>query len=619
MKIFKHNGLMLFLLLFSIYTNANNITFTPVTQDITVNSGEEIEATIRLNCYGSAPGASSFFIAPNQIPDNGYINLSPGTGAMFPGDVTNVTFRFKRTVSATTTSNYIFRQEWVDEEGNSNSGSLYINVTYVNNSPPTCNLSSPSNRTTTNITTNSAEVNWNSVSGNSGYQSQYRRSDTSSWTTISSSSTNTSQSISNLQSNTDYVWRVRTRCNDATYGDWSSSTSFTTLESTCSQLGILTNLVSFNITHSSATISWDREENHYRYQVRFSHNSYVHTLSKNEETYSSFAPSTTYTWQVRNKCSNGEYGDWSEEQQFTTKPYIENDCYTAIPFNGSDGSGTIRDDYITSNSFRLRWVNIPNNHGYVLQYKVHGPYSWSTDINLPINSTEHTISNLTPNTIYDVRIAPKCSDGTIGEWQQDWYERWQRVTTKNLCPNDIIINNSDRPDRFFTSYSVFIHKALNNITSNSHINPLYNNSQADAYRVYPTQTKLLAGNKIKLQVGFKVQNGDLFTAKIQECSSSTTSKNNSKKQTVEIQINRKEESIQLYPNPTSGIVNISGTENIVSWEVYNSVGATYNKSNSSAKQSETFSVNLSDYPSGLYFIRITLKNGEQLIKKIIKE
>ncbi len=260
----------------------NFLRFTPTTESVVTNSGEEIEVSVQLNAFGSNPGAIFFFVNTQQIPDNGYLNHSPSTGSMFPGDVVTIKFRFRRTVATTTTTNYIFRQDWTDDLGNNNTGLLRINVTYQNNNPDsdgdgvpdardscpnqsgpasnngcpraTCSLSAPLQRATTNITATSASISWNTVSGNNGYNSQYKKNTSSSWTTISSNSSSTSQNISNLEANTLYNWRVRTRCSNGQFGRWSSPVNFTTLDG-CEENKTLANTVTgFELTEVSNTI-----------------------------------------------------------------------------------------------------------------------------------------------------------------------------------------------------------------------------------------------------------------------------------------------------------------------------------------------------------------------------
>jgi len=291
MKYLYYRITPILLLFFTVasWGQSNSITFTPTNQNVTVNSGEEIEVNVRLNCYGSQPGASTWFINTNQIPDGGYQIHSPGTGSMYVGDVTNVTFKFKGTVSATTTSTYKFRYDWTDQIGNPHDGYIYITVTYSfddpdtdgdgvpdsqdgcpndagpasnNGCPETCSLSPPSTLTTSAITYNSATLNWSSVSGNDGYKIIYRQENANSWSGFQSNST--SYTLNNLQDETNYLWQIRTNCSNGTTSDWSTVANFTTPKECLENLTI-TNPVSENppiLNEVSNTItSYSRIEN----------------------------------------------------------------------------------------------------------------------------------------------------------------------------------------------------------------------------------------------------------------------------------------------------------------------------------------------------------------------
>lgn len=131
------------------------------------------------------------------------------------------------------------------------STSLYNIV--VNES--TCNLNSPSSRVTTNITSNSAKINWNSVSGNNGYQYQYKKTSSSSWTTGNTSSILVN--LTGLLPNTNYLWRIRTECSNGAYGNYSSSVNFTTQEECPENLTITQSVNSSqtDIQESSSTIT----------------------------------------------------------------------------------------------------------------------------------------------------------------------------------------------------------------------------------------------------------------------------------------------------------------------------------------------------------------------------
>ena len=93
------------------------------------------------------------------------------------------------------------------------------------NEPPpvTCNV--PTGLNATNITTNSARLNWGTVSGAATYDVRFRQTGTSNWTLANTSGT--FYNAAGLNDNTSYEFQVRTNCTGASSA-YSSSVSFTT-------------------------------------------------------------------------------------------------------------------------------------------------------------------------------------------------------------------------------------------------------------------------------------------------------------------------------------------------------------------------------------------------------
>lgn len=252
MKSSQYNLFLIFLVFLttSVFGQHNYLTFTPESQSVNVNSGEEITVNVQINCYGSQSGFSNFFINFLDVY-SGYLSHSPGSGSLKVGDVVQIEFKFRKDVTSTTTNSNKFKADWYDEVGNFHSEVITINVTYI---PASCSLSYPSGRTTSSITANSAKINWNSVSGNNGYQYQFKKASSSSWTTGNTGST--SRTLTGLQSNTNYQWKVKTKCSNGAYGNYSSSLNFTTLEECQENLTITQNVNSSqtDIQESSNTI-----------------------------------------------------------------------------------------------------------------------------------------------------------------------------------------------------------------------------------------------------------------------------------------------------------------------------------------------------------------------------
>jgi hypothetical protein len=252
----KIHIIIILLVLFSSLENfsQNYLTFTPTNQNVTTNSGEEIIVSVRVNCFGGQSGSVSLFVNPFSIPDNGYqsYSIKGGTSILYPGNVRNIEFKFKRTISNNVSTTYKFDTDYYNNVGTLVKKRITINVSYnivdsdgdgvpdsqdscpnnpgpsSNNGCPICNLSAPTNSYESDITFNSVKLNWNSVSSAISYNIQYRESSSGSLIDRYTSSLN--YNLSALKANTSYDWRIRSRCSHNSYGFWSPLYTFKTLE-----------------------------------------------------------------------------------------------------------------------------------------------------------------------------------------------------------------------------------------------------------------------------------------------------------------------------------------------------------------------------------------------------
>jgi hypothetical protein len=114
-----------------------------------------------------------------------------------------------------------------------------------------------------------------------------------------------------------------------------------------------------------------------------------------------------------------------------------------------------------------------------------------------------------------------------------------------------------------------------------------------------------AGEALYLKTGFHVKPGATFSAFIKGCENTNLSI-----------LDNNIDNINIYPNPTSGVLYITISNKIIAnYSILNLLNKTIIESKNTSNKN---TLNLQHLSKGLYFIKIVLKDGQILIKKIIK-
>jgi hypothetical protein len=189
-----------------------------------------------------------------------------------------------------------------------------------------CNA--PWGMTATNITSNSATLSWDAISGVS-YDVDYSSSGV--WINAATATTNASVNLSGLNSGSYYSWRIRTNC---------SSTSSPYRQAAFNTLcGTPSGLTTSNVTYNSATLNWPPVFNANGYTVEYkqsaavswtatgySYNYSNNTLTGFSATFNELSASTGYDWRVRAYCS-GSQGIYVQGSFTTTSQPPCSDIY----------------------------------------------------------------------------------------------------------------------------------------------------------------------------------------------------------------------------------------------------------------------------------------------------
>ncbi len=183
----------------------------------------------------------------------------------------------------------------------------------------------PTNLTTTNITSNSATLNWGGVTGAVSYGIQYRTSGSSTW--LTGTSTTGSLSISGLSADSTYQWQVKTVCSSGSSA-YSSAVFFITNVSTpCS---VPSGLTVSNIINTGATLSWSPVQGALAYNLQWKYaasNSWntVSNITGSFYSLSGIPSCNSYQFKVQTVCSSGTSA-YSTAISFTTTGCVQSYC-----------------------------------------------------------------------------------------------------------------------------------------------------------------------------------------------------------------------------------------------------------------------------------------------------
>ena len=263
---------------------------------------------------------------------------------------------------------------------------------------PVCNA--PTGLLASNITSSTADLSWNTVSGSSGYQyviDQTASNPAGAGTAISG----TTYNATGLNPSTTYYLHVRNHCGGSNFSSWATIPFTTTAAPTCS---VPTNLAENNVTATSADFNWDAMgTNDFEYVLdQTSTDPAGAGTAINGVAYStsSLNPSTTYYFHLRQNCGGGLFSDWVLVN-FTT-PILPCDAPTGLTAAN-----------VTHNSADLSWdAQGASTYEYVVDQVSTDPATAGTST----SGTTYNATGLNPLTNYYLHVRTNCVQGNISAW-----------------------------------------------------------------------------------------------------------------------------------------------------------------------------------------------------------
>ncbi len=352
------------------------------------------------------------------------LNWGAGGGASY-----NIRYRITGTTSWTSTTSttttksisgltagslYEFQLQTVCGSGNSSwsaSSTFYTSCSLI------------SGLSTTNITSSSAKLNWNTVSCDSFLLRYFVTSLPNAISyKIITPGTAASTTLNGLSSNTNYSWLIRTYCNGGQSGSYSSTLAFNTGSTSCSTP---TGLTSSSVTTTGATLLWTAGTGAMSYNIQYrivGTGSWTSSTSTStSKSISGLTSGTNYEFQIQTVCGGGS-SSWSSSSTFTTQVPT---CSTPTGLSSTS---------ITSSGATLNWTAVNGAVSYNIQYRIVGAGSWTSTTS---TSTSKSVSSLTAATNYEFQVQTACS-GNSSSWSSS-FTFTTSGTTSIPIPDHIVI------------------------------------------------------------------------------------------------------------------------------------------------------------------------------------
>ena len=247
------------------------------------------------------------------------------------------------------------------------------------------------------VRSNNVTLRWRNTG--SSYNVGYRLATSSSWISDNIITTDTFYTINRLYPMTDYVYRVRQRCDSNGVSIWTEG-QFNSSDVPClSPMGLRV----VTVANNKVKLAWDPEENNTGYNLHV-YNSYfdrVQTCYLASGTVTGLDANTRYYATVRAVCQGfDEPSEWSDTIMFTTDV-----CPDATNLVASNVQG---------NSVELDWTDGGRAIEWEIEWGLQG-FDAGTGNTVVADHHPFVLTGLTGETTYDIIVRAVCGTGFVSE------------------------------------------------------------------------------------------------------------------------------------------------------------------------------------------------------------
>ena len=358
-----------------------------------------------------------------------------------------------------------------------------------------------------------------------------------------------------------------------------------------------TSVTASNVTQTSATITWTAggTETAWELQYKTASGSWSNSITVTgtpSYNLTGLTAGTQYQVRVRAVCSATETSNWSATATFTTQqpsvtpPTVTTNDATVITTNSAvlNGVVTAGSETITAQGFEWKAT-------------VGGSYA---AVNATGTTISYTLQGLTPGTGYTFRAFANTASGTTYGAEKTF----TTTTEQPTCPSPTNVTASNITE---TTADISWTQPGNTATS---WDVLYKESAASSWYTVTTSNNpytlvaLNSGSSYDVQI-------------IAHCTNGQTSDPSATYtfMTVGIDNYTLDNSVTVYPNPTTGVVQIKNEEwRMENVEVYDAYGKLLQ---TMSVFDHTVNIDLSSYAKGTYFVRVTTERGV-VTKRVVK-
>ena len=253
---------------------------------------------------------------------------------------------------------------------------------------------------------------------------------------------------------------------------------------------------------------------------------------------------------------------------------------------------------ITQNEATATWTPGGSESAWIVQYKAASAANW-TPVAATVNS--YTMTGLTPNTQYQVRVQSACSDGSASSWTEPLTFTTLPEDTPEPCDVPTNVTIVDTQDESLT----ISWDANANVSS---WNVQYRQQGTNTWSSTTTNTNSITITDLAVMVYYEIQvQADCGDGNTSDWSATVTGYTITP--AVPEYLNAY---ITLYPNPTNDVINVQCTMNNVqvkAFEVFDVYGKLINPVETVCTPSLQTQINVSGLAAGVYFVRVTTEQG----------